>query len=109
MCGILGYSGAFDAALLASGNRAQSHRGPDDSGQYLNEAAGIGLGHVRLSIIDPFCARAPADGSAKMARSCWCSMERSTTSGSCAPSSRHEASVFAEARTRRSCWRCTGR
>jgi asparagine synthase (glutamine-hydrolysing) len=52
MCGILGYSGAFDGALLALGNRAQSHRGPDDSGQYLNVAAGVGLGHVRLAIID---------------------------------------------------------
>jgi asparagine synthase (glutamine-hydrolysing) len=52
MCGILGYSGSFDPVLLRAGLNAIAHRGPDDSGEFFDEQAGIGLGHVRLSIID---------------------------------------------------------
>lgn len=52
MCGIVGYSGAFEPAALRAGMRAISHRGPDDSGDYFDTRAGIGLGHLRLSIID---------------------------------------------------------
>ncbi len=50
MCGILGFSGAFDPAALSAGLRAISHRGPDDSGVFTT--ARLGLGHVRLSILD---------------------------------------------------------
>src|SRR6201995_953660 len=32
--------------------RAIAHRGPDDSGTYVEASAGLGLGHLRLSIID---------------------------------------------------------
>src|ERR1700722_8381825 len=32
--------------------RAIAHRGPDDSGAYVEASAGVGLGHRRLSIID---------------------------------------------------------
>jgi asparagine synthase (glutamine-hydrolysing) len=39
-----------DAALLASMNQAQFHRGPDEGDQYIDEQ--VGLGHRRLSIID---------------------------------------------------------
>src|SRR5262252_6102806 len=33
-------------------NRAIAHRGPDDSGTFVDPAAGLALGHRRLSIID---------------------------------------------------------
>lgn len=52
MCGILGYSGIFDQNALREGLRRIAHRGPDDFGLYEDERAGIGLGHVRLSILD---------------------------------------------------------
>lgn len=52
MCGIVGYSGAFSEAALRSALNAIAHRGPDDAGVYVDQPAGIGLGHARLSIID---------------------------------------------------------
>ena len=52
MCGIAGYSGLFDSSCLAAANRLQAHRGPDDSGTYVDTDGGVGLAHVRLSIQD---------------------------------------------------------
>jgi asparagine synthase (glutamine-hydrolysing) len=52
MCGFIGFSGSFDMGALQAGLRAIAHRGPDDSGVWTDESAGIGLGHVRLSILD---------------------------------------------------------
>ncbi|WP_413889030.1 asparagine synthetase B family protein [Candidatus Aalborgicola defluviihabitans] len=52
MCGILGFSGAFDPAALRAGLEAIAHRGPDDSGVFTNGLASVGLGHVRLSILE---------------------------------------------------------
>lgn len=52
MCGILGFSGDFDAGLLPEANACQRHRGPDDEGEYSDKAAGVGLGSVRLAIQD---------------------------------------------------------
>ena len=52
MCGIAGYSGSFEATGLESACRFQSHRGPDDAGQFIDERARIGLGHVRLAIVE---------------------------------------------------------
>jgi asparagine synthase (glutamine-hydrolysing) len=52
MCGILGFSGVCDPAVLSAGLHTIAHRGPDDSGEFVDAAAGIGLGHVRLSILD---------------------------------------------------------
>jgi len=52
MCGILGYSGFFEASNLNAGLRCIAHRGPDDSGVFVDVTSGIGLGHVRLSILD---------------------------------------------------------
>src|SRR6478735_502674 len=59
MCGVAGY-------LAQSGRNADSlfsrisamtgtllHRGPDAAGHWLDEQAGITLGHRRLSVIDP--------------------------------------------------------
>jgi asparagine synthase (glutamine-hydrolysing) len=52
MCGILGYSGRFDGGRLVSANSMQGHRGPDSCGQYIDESAQVGLGFVRLAILD---------------------------------------------------------
>ncbi len=52
MCGIAGYAGTHDPALLASMLGAMAHRGPDNQGLWTNESARVGLGHRRLSIID---------------------------------------------------------
>ena len=50
MCGIAGYLGRFEPALLGRMNRAQGHRGPDGSGEWHDAQAG--LAHVRLAILD---------------------------------------------------------
>lgn len=52
MCGIVGYYGSFNRELLKRMNDLLSHRGPDGSGIYYSDAAPVGLGHRRLSIID---------------------------------------------------------
>ena len=55
MCGICGKlnfdrQAPVDEALLRQMMVAMQHRGPDGSG--VHRSAGVGLGHVRLSIID---------------------------------------------------------
>jgi asparagine synthase (glutamine-hydrolysing) len=52
MCGIAGFSGDFDAALLARMNHAIAHRGPDDTGIASFPEHHVGLAHRRLTIID---------------------------------------------------------
>ncbi|MBL8200270.1 MAG: asparagine synthase (glutamine-hydrolyzing) [Chromatiales bacterium] len=52
MCGIAGYAGLNDPALLERMASRMVHRGPDDSGCWADQSAGIGLAHRRLSIID---------------------------------------------------------
>lgn len=54
MCGIAGVLGGpeLDTGLVARMTDALEHRGPDDKGIWIDAAAGIGLGHRRLSIID---------------------------------------------------------
>lgn len=52
MCGILGFYGAFDHSFLRAGLLILAHRGPDDSGLFNDEEAGVGLAHARLSILD---------------------------------------------------------
>lgn len=56
MCGIAGISVssslAFDLVNLRAALIAMTHRGPDDSGIFEEAAHGIGLAHVRLSILD---------------------------------------------------------
>lgn len=54
MCGITGYWQKHGAdALIAETMAFQiQHRGPDDSGVWLDESAGLALAHRRLSIID---------------------------------------------------------
>lgn len=50
MCGITGYGGKGDAAILRKMGETLSHRGPDDAGEKVWPAAGFA--HRRLSIID---------------------------------------------------------
>lgn len=50
MCGICGFSGDRDEALLERMSGCLIHRGPDSGGKYIDED--IGLGIRRLSIID---------------------------------------------------------
>jgi asparagine synthase (glutamine-hydrolysing) len=56
MCGIVGFKSKYDyrsiKELLPEASKRLSHRGPDDSGLFYDEAAGVGLAHRRLSIID---------------------------------------------------------
>lgn len=57
MCGLIGFLGSFagfgsDESLLRSMADTLIHRGPDDGGAWVDEAAGVGLAHRRLSILD---------------------------------------------------------
>ena len=54
MCGIAGIAGSghADRPTLARMTRALVHRGPDDEGIWLDQEAGIALGHRRLAILD---------------------------------------------------------
>ncbi len=55
MCGICGIVGEADEPLIKNMLAAIAHRGPDDAGTYVADAANgarVGLGHRRLSIID---------------------------------------------------------
>ena len=66
MCGIAGYVGRFEPALLGRMNRAQGHRGPDGSGEWHDAQAG--LAHVRLAILDlsPAGAQPMADATGRV-------------------------------------------
>lgn len=56
MCGITGFWGPASHAGLRRTAQAMAdairHRGPDDSGEWCDEGAGIALAHRRLSILD---------------------------------------------------------
>jgi asparagine synthase (glutamine-hydrolysing) len=52
MCGIAGFSGELEANALRQALEASAHRGPDDSGIFIDSSCAIALGHVRLSILD---------------------------------------------------------
>jgi asparagine synthase (glutamine-hydrolysing) len=53
MCGFAGaMGGAVTPDAVCTMARMLKHRGPDDSGVWVDAEAGIGLGHARLSIID---------------------------------------------------------
>lgn len=57
MCGIAGFVGFRDDDLIVKMTEVLTHRGPDDSGYYVDE--GASLGHRRLSIIDLETGRQP--------------------------------------------------
>jgi asparagine synthase (glutamine-hydrolysing) len=52
MCGIVGIVGRQDPAWLSRMNGVQQHRGPDDTGEYRDETAGVSLAMSRLAILD---------------------------------------------------------
>lgn len=56
MCGISGFllspSASISANALSSSKAALGHRGPDDSGLFVDRSHGVGLAHARLSILD---------------------------------------------------------
>ena len=56
MCGITGIFGQGSKTLLSDPvkrmTQSLSHRGPDDSGLWVNESNTLALGHRRLSILD---------------------------------------------------------
>ncbi|MDY7037119.1 MAG: asparagine synthase (glutamine-hydrolyzing) [Thermodesulfobacteriota bacterium] len=52
MCGICGFFGQGDESLLDSMNKILSHRGPDDSGLWIDPVFKVGLGITRLAVID---------------------------------------------------------
>ncbi|SFV57249.1 Asparagine synthetase [glutamine-hydrolyzing] [hydrothermal vent metagenome] len=51
MCGICGYISKKDININEM-NNSIAHRGPDNQSTYVNRDIGLGLGHVRLSILD---------------------------------------------------------
>lgn len=54
ICGIYDYRATEPVSreLVKQMMMVQAHRGPDGSGEYFDDAAGVGLGHRRLAIID---------------------------------------------------------
>ncbi|MFT5208171.1 MAG: asparagine synthase (glutamine-hydrolyzing) [Candidatus Omnitrophota bacterium] len=52
MCGISGFVAEDTQATLESMCVSLKHRGPDNTGVWLDAEQGIGLGHTRLAIID---------------------------------------------------------
>ena len=52
MCGIIGFNGQFSRVDLLAGLEIMRHRGPDDSGLWIDPSKNVGLAHARLSIID---------------------------------------------------------
>jgi len=52
MCGIAGLTGPDSAQRVGPMMAAQTHRGPDDEGMFVDERAGLALGMRRLSILD---------------------------------------------------------
>lgn len=52
MCGIAGFSGAFQPTLLDAMSQRIAHRGPDDDGIWFDEQYQVGLAHRRLAIVD---------------------------------------------------------
>ncbi|MBI4846721.1 MAG: asparagine synthase (glutamine-hydrolyzing) [Candidatus Omnitrophica bacterium] len=64
ICGIVNFNGqAADKKLIELMSEKLAHRGPDDSGYYLEK--NVGLGHRRLSIIDLETGKQPIHNEAR--------------------------------------------
>jgi asparagine synthase (glutamine-hydrolysing) len=53
MCGIVGFAGAGSRSDLECMSSVLRHRGPDGDGTYLDPRFNVGLGHRRLTVLDP--------------------------------------------------------
>jgi asparagine synthase (glutamine-hydrolysing) len=71
MCGIIGGIGpsAPQRSLLDAQLKSIEHRGPDDSGTYLNN--GVGLGMCRLAIVEIAAGKQPATDAAEQIHIVW--------------------------------------
>jgi asparagine synthase (glutamine-hydrolysing) len=71
MCGITGGIGpsAPQQLLLNAQLKSIEHRGPDDSGTYLN--SGVGLGMCRLAIVEIAAGKQPASDTAEQIHIVW--------------------------------------
>jgi asparagine synthase (glutamine-hydrolysing) len=71
MCGITGGIGpsAPEQLLLDAQLKSIEHRGPDDSGTYLN--SGVGLGMCRLAIVEIAAGKQPASDAAEQIHIVW--------------------------------------
>ena len=71
MCGITGGIGpsAPQQLLLDAQLKSIEHRGPDDSGTYLN--SGVGLGMCRLAIVEIAAGKQPASDAAEQIHIVW--------------------------------------
>jgi len=59
MCGILGYASynhRINKSKLVNNISSLSHRGPDDSGEWISSDRMVGFAHKRLSIVDLSCS-----------------------------------------------------
>lgn len=52
MCGIAGFIGRGERSWIEAMTRSIAHRGPDADGHYVDDTAGVHLGHRRLAIVD---------------------------------------------------------
>jgi asparagine synthase (glutamine-hydrolysing) len=59
MCGIAGFAGTGDQAILRRMTDAIIHRGPDADGHWHDENEGVYLGFRRLAIVDLACGAQP--------------------------------------------------
>ena len=71
MCGIVGGVGACapSALLLDAQLKSIEHRGPDDTGTYLNQ--GISLGMCRLAIVEIAAGKQPASDASELINIVW--------------------------------------
>jgi asparagine synthase (glutamine-hydrolysing) len=71
MCGIIADhrpGGGVDACVLRKALAVLRHRGPDGEGMWLSPDGRVGLGHVRLAVIDPLHSPQPIAGEDER---CW--------------------------------------
>ena len=61
MCGIVGLTDKNNLHLLSGMNDLLAHRGPDDSGEFIDKERGVALAMRRLAILDLPGGKQPMD------------------------------------------------